>query len=72
MLGGLLVVSEDKMNSCGLIECFYYCFFRRKLLVSRKKSRDDVSAQTHIFIGETFTGSSGAIKKSTEISRNIL
>lgn len=36
-LGGLLIVSEDKVNSCGLIECFYYCFSRRKLLVSRKE-----------------------------------
>lgn len=37
MLGGLLIVSEDKMNSCGLIESFYYCFSRRKLLASRKE-----------------------------------
>lgn len=37
MSGGLLIVSEDKMNSCELIGCSYYCFSLRKLLFSWKE-----------------------------------
>jgi len=72
MLGGLLIVSEDKMNSCGLIEQFIYCFSRIKCLVSRKEP-GIMFLLRHTFL--LVTHSLGLLrlqKNSTEISRNIL